>query len=420
MQINPATGVAVEAAKPVAQPRWNLVFYDAQDPEAIDFWAGISYHIIRGLRNAGQRVDIVGNHAPRLRRSLWAAWYHGYRILLNLRFIPDRHRLIMRLLTAFGNWKLRRYRDADAIVTVSPVCVAYLRAPQPIFVLHDATWGQIIETYPYFEAARQPRAMVRSGFELDRRAFGKANVHLVMTSQWAADRAKADYGIDEHRVHILPFGANFVDDPPLDTVRRGLDGRKGEHCRLLFVGREFERKGGPLAVATAARLNAIGIATTLHVVGCSPEDMPPFVHVHGLLRKSRPDELARLTSLYLESDFFLMPSRAEAQGIVFCEAAAYALPVAATDVGGVSAVVQGGAWGLLLPPEAPAAAYADWLAALFRDRARYRSVALHARDDYDTRLSNRAHETLQPASPPARPRPAAMGALRAGDGLIAR
>ena len=38
--------------------------------------------------------------------------------------------------------------------------------------------------------------------------------------------------------------------------------------------------------------------------------------------------------------FFLMPTRAEAQGIVFNESAAYGLPVVSTDVGGVSTVVQ--------------------------------------------------------------------------------
>ena len=116
--------------------------------------------------------------------------------------------------------------------------------------------------------------------------------------------------------------------------------------------------------------------------------------------------------------------------------AAYALPVAATDVGGVSGVVQGGAWGLLLPPQAPAEAYADWLAALFLDRTRYRAAALHAREDYETRLSNRAYtrqllgiisrvcdsarKTMQPANPPVRPRPPAIGVLRSGEGLTGR
>ncbi|AFL88035.1 glycosyltransferase [Terriglobus roseus DSM 18391] len=364
-----------------------LVFYDVHDPEDKQFWAGSSAHVISGLRKAGQSVTSVGNLVPRLRRVLRAGLFHAYRVARNLHYHPDRHDLVTRFYTAIGNRRLRQHRDADAILTVSAAFAAYLEVPQPIFVLLDATWGQIVEMYPYFAADRQPAHIVRAGYALDRRAFAKPNLHLVMTSAWAADRAMQEYGMDPSRVHILPFGANFTDDPQRDLVMKAAAQRNGQHCNLLFVGREFDRKGGPIAVEIARNLNQMGVPATLHVVGCSPESMPDCVKVHGLLKKEIPGQLAQLQNLYATSDFFLLPTRAEAQGIVFNEAAAYALPVAATDVGGVSTVVQKD-WGFLLPLEADAHQYAVWLRNAFQDRDSYKLLSENARKDFEARLSN--------------------------------
>ena len=372
--------------------RLNLIFYDYRDnPEDKLAWSGTASHIILGLRRAGQQVTAVGPVAPQLRRALISPLWHGYRLLRKQHYIADRHMLFTRLFTAAGNRRLRALADAEAILTVSTTCAAFLRVRQPIFLLLDATWGQVVELYPYFARARQPGLTYKGGFALDRAAFRKPNLHVVMTSQWAADRAIAEYGTDPARVHVLPFGANLAEDPARDVVERSIDARTGRHCHLLFVGREFERKGGPIAVAVAGELQARGIPVTLHVVGCEPKNMPDFVTVHGYLSKERGEDTRKLERLYLESDFFLMPTRAEAQGIVFNEAAAFGLPVAATDVGGVSTVVRGGDWGLLPGVDAPVAEYADWLAELFRDRERYRQAARRARDDFDTRLSSRSY-----------------------------
>jgi glycosyltransferase involved in cell wall biosynthesis len=97
--------------------------------------------------------------------------------------------------------------------------------------------------------------------------------------------------------------------------------------------------------------------------------------------------MAFLKKMYAESDFFLMPTRAEAQGIVFNESAAYGLPVVSTDVGGVSTVVRPD-WGYLLPPDAGPEGYAAWIRETFLDRAKYHALAARARQEYDDRLSS--------------------------------
>jgi glycosyltransferase involved in cell wall biosynthesis len=375
----------------IEQKPLSLVFYDLNDPEDKNFWAGTAAHIIHGLRKAGHDVYSSGPHIPFTRRGILWLWYNFYLRFRGKQYHPDRHLAMTWLYTQLGNWKLRKYRRADAILTVSPPFTAFLTTQQPIFLSTDATWGQIVETYPYFSESNQPACVVQGGYRLDELAFKRENVQVVMTSRWAAERAMRDYEVPEQRMNILPYAANFEEDPSDETVERGLANRGHGECQLLFVGREWDRKGGPLAVQIAAELQGLGVPTRLHVVGCSPPEMPPYVQVYGLLSKDKPEDRELLTRLYANSDFFVMPTRAEAQGIVFNEAAAYALPVAATDVGGVSSVVRNGDWGLLLPLESSPRTYAEWLQALYQNRERYEKTARSARQDFLTRLNNKAY-----------------------------
>jgi glycosyltransferase involved in cell wall biosynthesis len=369
----------------------SLVFFDLLDPLDKTYWAGTSAHIIQTLRSAGHKVDVVGSHLRLPRRIIKWLWYHYYLWFRRRYYHADRDISLTWICTQAGNLKLLFRKNVDAVITSAPPFTAYLNTSRPIFLIHDATWGQVIESYPHLSPARQAKRIVDGGFKLDRKAFGHSNVYPVMASEWAADRVMRDYGVPRDKIAILPFAPNLPGDPPDDIVEAGLKLRGTGACKLLFVGRDWVRKGGPLAVDIAAALNARGLPAELHVIGCRPTDMPPFVHSYGMVSKDNPSEMQLLQRMYAESDFFIMPSQAEAQGIVFIEGAAYGLPAVATDVGGISAVVKNGVWGLLLPLTAAADDYAAWLQQAYLDRERYTALAHAARADYKARLSSEAY-----------------------------
>jgi glycosyltransferase involved in cell wall biosynthesis len=377
---------------PVSPKKPRLLFYEmAAHPEDLSLWSGIPAHIVDGLRSAGVTTTCVAGVPRWLARVPSSALWHYYRTVRKQSFIADRHPVLNRLFSAVGNARIESHREADAIVTTSIAGAAHLKTSRPVFIIHDATWEQIMELYPWYARSAQPDYMVKSGWDLERKACSRPNHYFVMASDWARDRLIADHRLPVQRVFTLPLGANFSEDPVDEEVNRAIAARSGEHCHLLWVGVEFERKGGAIAVAAAQALRARGIPTTLHIAGCAPSGLPSWVEVHGFLRKSRPEERRKLEALYAQSDFFILPTQAEAQGIVFNEAAGYGLPAAATDVGGVSSVVRNGDWGILLRPEAPAPEYAAWIAGLFRDRARYREAAEQARRDFVARLSRSAY-----------------------------
>jgi glycosyltransferase involved in cell wall biosynthesis len=95
----------------------------------------------------------------------------------------------------------------------------------------------------------------------------------------------------------------------------------------------------------------------------------------------------QLERLYQDSTFFLLPTRAECAGIVFCEANAFGLPVISTDTGGVSEIVHSGSNGYLLPLPARGAEYATKIIGLIENPDAYRALRRSSRDEFERRLN---------------------------------
>jgi len=82
-----------------------------------------------------------------------------------------------------------------------------------------------------------------------------------------------------------------------------------------------------------------------------------------------------MQSLYLESDFFLMPSRGESAAIVYCEAMTSGCPSLAARTGGIATIVQDDVTGRLVDwgPNT-VNELADYAIRLHGDPASYRAL----------------------------------------------
>jgi glycosyltransferase involved in cell wall biosynthesis len=223
------------------------------------------------------------------------------------------------------------------------------------------------------------------GDEIERLAITNAK-RLIYPSSWAARSAIEDYGADPLKVHIIPLGANFDVPPSREDATRF---HQRDVCRLLFVGVSWERKGGDIAFETLLELLRLGVPSELIVVGCQP---PPHVshnrlRVFPFLNKNNPEECKLLYTLYYQSDFFVLPTRAECFGIVLCEANAFGLPVLSTETGGVSEIVRNGVNGFLLPLEARGDRYAAVIRDIYDDSTRYADLRKSSRGEFESRLN---------------------------------
>lgn len=171
------------------------------------------------------------------------------------------------------------------------------------------------------------------------RTLYRAAAHIVLWSEWAARSVVDDYGIDPRKVSVINPSVDMAAFPP----RR--PHAPEERVKILFVGNDFARKGGPdlLDVFT----HGFADRAELHLVTNAAVDCAlPHVHVHPSVAAYSPEWLA----LYQSADIFALPTRGEAFGLVFMEAMAAGLPVVGTRINAIPEMVMDGETGLLAPP----------------------------------------------------------------------
>lgn len=266
---------------------------------------------------------------------------------------------------------------------VASVEIALLKTEIPIVYLSDATFSVMQDYYPNFK--RLLGFSKREGNYLERLAIQKASA-IIYPSNWAARSAVEDYGADQAKVHIVPFGANIDAVPHRDAI---LAKSAESKCKLLFLGRNWARKGGDIAIETLHHLRLSGVDAELTVCGCVPPHgaATDYVHVIPFLNKNDENQRRQLEALLLDHHFLVLPTRADCSPIVFCEAAAYGLPSVTTDTGGVSGVVQNGRNGFLMPLSARGDQYAALIRSIYVDANRYQDLIMKCRNAYDQQLN---------------------------------
>ena len=102
--------------------------------------------------------------------------------------------------------------------------------------------------------------------------------------------------------------------------------------RILFIGKEFDRKGGRQLLAAFEILRQSIPTAELHIAGpLQLADLPPGVIFHGHLSKANAAQKAQLDTLFRRASLFVLPSLYEPFGIAPLEAMLYGLPCLVTD-----------------------------------------------------------------------------------------
>jgi glycosyltransferase involved in cell wall biosynthesis len=204
----------------------------------------------------------------------------------------------------------------------------------PLWYARHRLWYAFPPFDPRSPVARLKHMIVRS-------VYRKAH-HLFPLSSGVRDSLVHEYGVAPEKVTVLPPGVNLHQFPFPD---RRANGRAGRPMRVIFVGADFERKGGPLVLRLAARPEFAGVhfdVVTKSFDGAAPAN----VEVHtGLQTNTEP-----MVRLFREADVFLLPTDADAHSVATIEAMAMGLPVITTSVGGIVDIVDEGRTGYLIHP----------------------------------------------------------------------
>lgn len=189
-----------------------------------------------------------------------------------------------------------------------------------------------------------------------------------------------DYGVHPNCAVVAGAGINEDEVPPIDP------GKDYASLEVLFIGRDFERKGGPELLEAFATVRRCFPDAVLHIVGpvdpLVPEALGAGVVCHGQLEKGSE----AMTALMRRSSIFVLPSRYEPFGIAPLEAMAWGISAVVTGRWALKECVEPGVTGAWVDPRNPQG-LAEVLIDLLSDPVRLASMGRTARDSVVERFT---------------------------------
>ncbi len=368
--------------------------------------SGVTASVARALMDRGHDVRLVAALGDlELRDPVTRRLRATPRVIINLaaaaaRFGLCRHALHHRVNTGFA---------FDSHSRAAGEALEALRPPPALVLQNGALFSPgLPPVHPYALLCDHTRALAQAGpawpevglgppldygpgwFERERTAYRGARF-IGCFSRNVARSLIQDYGVDPSRVHVVGAGANVF---PEHAPRRD-DGRT-----ILFVGRDFARKGGPILVDALVRLRERIPKARLIVAGPSiaPRHIPEGVFFLG------PVAMEELAALFSQATVFALPALVEPFGIAFLDAMACGVPCVGTRIEAVPEIIREGETGLLVPPADPVA-LALALEQLLANPVRARAMGARGRarvsaDGLWSHMAARLEDALASAAPP--------------------
>ena len=346
----------------------NIVFLSTLNPYDINSWSGTTWHILKSLKK-NNNITVIGTH------MLSQASYFK-----SNNFLKNNARNDYSLL--FGNVctdLINKVANCDIVFFGDLNLSPYLDIDIPTVHLSDVNYHLFKD---YLDNKRSDE-QVKQTEGLEKKLL-KEYDSIIYSSEWIKKNTTDYYNIDSRKIHVVEFGANIP--TPLNYKIN----IQTDVCNLLFIGRNWKKKGGEKALGAYKTLKSRGVKCTLTIIGSVPQmadKEDEDIVVIPFLDKSKPEHLEMFCSILRSSHFLVLPTEFDAFGIVFCEASAYGVPSIAGNVGGVSQPVREGKNGYLLDANATAQDYADKIKSVFSNKNSYLELRKSSRHEFETRLN---------------------------------
>jgi hypothetical protein len=259
--------------------------------------------------------------------------------------------------------------DIDAILWGSWAAksVPHLVERFPAFFVMDMTPNQMADMgEPYgYTKARSGRFAAWKRRATER--IYRQGTAFFPWSDWVGNSLHSDWNVPMDIIQPIPPGVDTHRFHPLKQERTSTD-----PVEVLFVGGDFERKGGAGLLAWAERhLSDVHLTV---VTRDEIRNLPSNVTVRHGIGPNSPE----LIALYQSSHIFALPTVGDCYSMVAMEAMACGVPVVISDIGGIGDIIVDGQTGYLCKP-GDTAAFAAKLDVLVVDTDLRNNMAAAAR-----------------------------------------
>lgn len=316
-------------------PRLVAALGSAEDPRT---WSGIPFHLLQSGQAEGLFDGAVDLSTVNLRVGV-------RRVAWNLaRVVSGRGKGGFQYSDPFLQSLWRPHRSAafaSLIVNCFQVYPSFLTSDPSIrrWFFLDQTLTQLFDYYGQRDLVGQRIA----ADAVRREEIGYRTAEgVIVHSEWAKADVVDGYGVEADRVHVVVPGpsldpaaiAGLGPKPPRASVS------KQDPLRLVFVGKEWKRKGLDRLLRAVGLARRRGVPVALMVIGCERRSLPRDLQAtDGVTWMGSIDKRAgeaHFVSILRSADVGCLLSRYEAGGIALREYHAVGLPVIGPDTGGAT------------------------------------------------------------------------------------
>ncbi len=308
-------------------------------------FSGSNFGLLRGLQNDGalvhaEDIEVYGWRRRALMLRHWhpdrEVWTHRFRAGGPLRRARER-----RAALAAARHDPNSY---NTVLQMGAEFASHASVNCPVYSYHDNTAKissrAAAHSFTQFATARQKHRRIEA-----ERTIYHADRGVFVFSEFVKRSMVEDYGVDPELVTVVYSGVSIEETELSDAPAPG----KFSQPKVLFIGRDFERKGGPEVLAAFQEVKKQLPDATLVIAGCSPKISVPGVEVLGFIDQRTIENQQRILNLYREASLYVMPSHFEPFGIPFCEAMLFHTPCIGTDTNAIPELVKDQVTGYIVP-----------------------------------------------------------------------
>lgn len=291
------------------------------DPYSANTYSGVPYHLFGEMERRGELSGRINGNCRKLidvfsgvidvRKSIIDC---RPRINKYWRFLPENiDRASIRL-----RQKQEKIPDHNAVIQIG---VGGIPSPDKTFLAHAeisietaATLPGFAETYGFKHGRKH---LLERAMEGEKKFLESCDV-IWTNSLWTAKTFQWA-GIPNEKFWVHAPACNCEDPGPIV--------RDWKIPHILFVGKDWARKGGELVLSAFRELRREYPRARLTIIGCTPSIVEKGVLVLGYLDKTKSKSRKIIETAFKEATIFCMPSQWESTGLVYMEAASYGLPI---------------------------------------------------------------------------------------------
>lgn len=315
-----------------------------RDPFDPYCWSGSSRNLFLALQHLNALEDAFGVEATDFKRYLLLA----KNFQTNKRFWRSKFNLdpvYYSALTQAVKKQITQYNDVSFLQLGAIYDVPSLVNGKKCFSYHDGNVAQLMKS-PIFPKQLLPYA--QKAFEWEKRIYDKLDKIFAM-SEYLRQSFINDFDLSPDKVINVGVGANF-------EVPETLPNKDYSNKEILFIGADFNRKGGELLVRAFKQICQTHQDAILHIVG--PRQTPEIlnkvhcsnIEYHGFLSRAVPIQREKFFSLMERCTLQVLPSLYEPFGIAILESMVYGMPCIATNKWAFPEMICPGKTGTLVEP----------------------------------------------------------------------